>query len=355
MTVQYFQPEVWSATLLSILAKALVFAGSPCVNRDYEGEISAYGDTVHITNVADVNIFDYTKDTDLTGAQALTDAEQLLVINQAKAFNFEVDDIDMRQVRSGGALMAEAAKRAAFGLADVADKYVAAKMAVAATNGLGLIDASTTQGNVYDKLFVPAGVALDTNNVPTEGRFMVVAPAIYGKLLLDTRFIHFNESGPEGGSTLHNGVVGSAAGFTIMKSNNSFQANRTGISTTTATGAKTLTSAAGTWNQGDVGLTVTGTGSGAANTIVSVNADGSVATANVNSTATATVADFATSGGGQLAIAGSSIATSYAEQISKVEAYRPQLRFADALKGLHLYGGKVVRPQALVVASVKTA
>jgi len=122
MSVTYFQPEVWSATLLSILAKTLVFAGAPCVNRDYEGDISAYGDTVHITNVADVNIFAYTKDTDLTAAQALTDAEQLLLINQAFGFNFEVDDIDMRQVRSGGALMAEAAKRAAFGLADNADK-----------------------------------------------------------------------------------------------------------------------------------------------------------------------------------------------------------------------------------------
>lgn len=352
MSVTYFQPEVWSATLLSILAKALVFAGSPCVNRDYEGEISAFGDTVHITNVADVNIFAYTKDTDLTGAQALTDAEQLLQINQAYAFNFEVDDIDMRQVRSGGALMAEAAKRAAFGLADVADKYVAGKMAVASTNPLGLIDASSTQGNVYDKLIVPAGVALDQNNVPSEGRFMVVSPSIYAKLLLDTRFIHLNESGM---AALSNGTVGTVGGFTIQKSNNAFQANRTGITTTTVTGAKSLTSAAGTWNQGDVGLTVTGTGSGAANAIASVNADGSVATCTVNSTASATVADFAISGGGQLAIAGSNIATSYAEQISKVEAYRPQLRFADALKGLHLYGAKVLRPQALVVASVKTS
>jgi hypothetical protein len=57
----------------------------------------------------------------------------------------------------------------------------------------------------------------------------------------------------------------------------------------------------------------------------------------------------------RLAIAGSSIATTYAEQINKVEAFRPEKRFADALKGLHLYGAKVVRPEALVVASVKVA
>lgn len=48
-------------------------------------------------------------------------------------------------------------------------------------------------------------------------------------------------------------------------------------------------------------------------------------------------------------IAGHPSATSYAEQISKTEAFRPERRFADAVKGLHLYGGKVIRPTALAV------
>ena len=47
-------------------------------------------------------------------------------------------------------------------------------------------------------------------------------------------------------------------------------------------------------------------------------------------------------------LAGHPMAWSYAEQINSVEAYRPQARFADAVKGLHLYGAKVVRPTALV-------
>lgn len=51
-------------------------------------------------------------------------------------------------------------------------------------------------------------------------------------------------------------------------------------------------------------------------------------------------------------IAGHSIATTLAEQITKVEAYRPQDSFSDALKGLHLFGGKVVRPEALVVQDI---
>lgn len=48
-------------------------------------------------------------------------------------------------------------------------------------------------------------------------------------------------------------------------------------------------------------------------------------------------------------IAGYSGAWSYAEQIAEVEAYRPERRFADAVKGLHLYGAKVTRPLGLAL------
>lgn len=52
-------------------------------------------------------------------------------------------------------------------------------------------------------------------------------------------------------------------------------------------------------------------------------------------------------------IAGHGIATSFAEQINKVEAYRPEKAFADAVKGLHLYGAKVVRPSCLAVMTTR--
>lgn len=48
-------------------------------------------------------------------------------------------------------------------------------------------------------------------------------------------------------------------------------------------------------------------------------------------------------------IAGHPMATTFAEQISKTEAYRPDNSFSDAIKGLHLYGAKVIRPEALAV------
>jgi len=350
MAITYFQPEVWSSTLLSVLSKSLVYAGAPCVNRNYEGDISNSGDTVHIVSVADPTISTYSKDTDLS-VEVLTDAEQTLTIEQAKAFAFEIDDIDRRQVASGGALMTEAAQRAGFGLADVADQYLAAKMAGAAGNALGIVDA-TTAANVYDNLIVGSRTKLAQANVPTAGRFLVVDPATVGQLLLDSRFVKVNESGSA--DALRNGMVGRAGGFDIFESNNAPQANRAITAVTTASGAKSLTGVAGQFNQGDVGLNVAGTGVGASSKIASVNADGSVAQSTVNSTASAAVT-VTLSGGGQVAIAGSSIATSYAEQISKVEAFRPEKRFADALKGLHLYGAKVTRPSGLVVASVKVA
>lgn len=349
MAITNFVPEVWSATLLSILRKTLVFASPAVVNRNYEGDISAYGDTVHIVSIADPTIVDYTKDSDLT-VEVLTDEDQALVIDQAKAFAFEVDDIDMRQSRNGGALMTEAASRSAYRLADVADQYLAAKMAAGAGTALGVIDASSTATNVYDELLVPMSVALKQQNVPAGSRFLIVSPDVYGKLQLDQRFILQNESGTD---ALHSGQVGMAAGFTIYESNNAFQGNRTSVTAAGTSGQATVVGAAGTFSQGDVGLSVTGTGVGSNAKVNSVSADGATATLSANNSGAVTSVNLA--GGGSYAYAGSNIATSYAEQINKVEAFRPEKRFADALKGLHLYGGRVVRPEALVVASVKTS
>ena len=47
-------------------------------------------------------------------------------------------------------------------------------------------------------------------------------------------------------------------------------------------------------------------------------------------------------------IAGTNEAGSYAEQILKTEAYRPEKRFSDAVKGLHVYGAKVLQPKCQI-------
>ena len=59
-----------------------------------------------------------------------------------------------------------------------------------------------------------------------------------------------------------------------------------------------------------------------------------------------------TTGSDSVVIGGNDRALTFAEQISKVEAYRPQSSFSDAVKGLWLYGAKVVRPDSLASALV---
>lgn len=51
-------------------------------------------------------------------------------------------------------------------------------------------------------------------------------------------------------------------------------------------------------------------------------------------------------------IAGHPDATAYADQIVKTEAVRLQDQFADGVRGLHVFGRKVVRPECLALASV---
>lgn len=48
-------------------------------------------------------------------------------------------------------------------------------------------------------------------------------------------------------------------------------------------------------------------------------------------------------------------AVTFAEQLNEIEAYRPELRFADAVKGLHLYGAKIVYPKELLLLDITVA
>jgi len=71
-----FIPTVWAARLLTALEKSLVYGQANVSNRDYEGEIREAGNTVKIGSIGDVTIGNYTKDTDITAPETLTDSEQ---------------------------------------------------------------------------------------------------------------------------------------------------------------------------------------------------------------------------------------------------------------------------------------
>lgn len=277
MAIDNFIPKIWSARLLSNLQKALIYGQPGVVNTDYEGEISEYGDTVKINSIGPVTIGDYTKNQDITGPETLSDDQAMLVIDQAKYFNFQVDDIDKAQQKPK--VMDEAMKEAAYGLADVADQYIAnLYTGVAADNVIGDDTApeGLTKDNIYD-LLVDLGTILTDAKIPKEGRWVVLPPWAYGLLLKDDRFVHVSKAGTD--EALRNGIVGRAAGFDVLESHN-----------------------------------VPNTG-----------------------------------GEKYKIIAGHPMAISKAEQINKVEPYRPEKRFADAVKGLHLYGAKLIRPEGIAV------
>ena len=144
--------------------------------------------------------------------------DSVLTIDQAKYFAFEVDDVEKRQAFNGGKVLTEQARKAAYKLRDTADAYVAGLMAAGVDAG-NLVAEKTisTAAGAYDQL-VDLGVILDTDNVPSEGRWVVVTPAFYGLLLKDSRFIAAGDA--QGAQVRTNGIVGQAAGFTIHKSNN---------------------------------------------------------------------------------------------------------------------------------------
>ena len=70
MAITTFIPKVWSARLKENLHKSLVF-GALC-NRNWEGDIAQWGDTVHINNLADITVRPYTPNTDIAEPEQLS-------------------------------------------------------------------------------------------------------------------------------------------------------------------------------------------------------------------------------------------------------------------------------------------
>ena len=123
MAITNFIPELWSANILLELQKNLVYGSA--VNRDYEGDIANYGDTVHITGIAHISGGDYTAHTDITIEPATDRDAGELVINQSKYFAFEIDDVEKRQAMNN--LTAAYSQDAAYKLRDLTDQYLASR------------------------------------------------------------------------------------------------------------------------------------------------------------------------------------------------------------------------------------
>ena len=264
--------------MLEHLRKNLVVAN--LFNRNYEGEISQMGDTVHINQLAEITIKDYTANVDIENPDQLSTTSIPLVIDQGDYYNFYLNDVDRAQAR--GDLMDNAMRSSAYGLADKLDMYLAGLLATGTlVTGLGT-DAEPLYVNAETayELVVKMKVALDKANVPTQGRYLLMPPEFEGYMLLDQRFA--GGTGNNAEARLINGMVGRAAGFDIYISYN--------VKNTEGELFKVC----------------------------------------------ASTVDQAT----------------YANQLVRTEAYRREKGFDDGVKGLHVYGAKILRPEAVAVATV---
>lgn len=271
MAITNFISTIWSENLYKQLDKKYV--GVMNCSRDYEGDIKNQGSVVKICGIDCVNISDYTKNSDIGGPEMLSDVARTLRIDQAKYFNFQIDDVDKAQ--SNPKLMDEAMKVAAAALANVADAYVYSLYTEAYNN---ITDDNVTAEKLIDHIISLKTIMMQKGVLDPNDIVLEVTPEI-AAMILKAKI----DIGSDNMEALESGLLGKIAGCKVYVSNN---------------------------------------------VVVDEN--------NYHQCLFRTKR-----------------AVTFAEQISEVEAYRPEKRFADAVKGLHLYGAKIVYPEEFMVLSVR--
>mgnify|MGYP003647541554 FL=1 len=119
----FFMPSVFSKKVLNFFRKASV--AEAITNTDYAGEISAYGDSVKIIKEPVITVYQYERGADVTQTK-LTDQETTLVVDTANAFKFIVDDIETAMSHVN--FKEVASSSAAYSLRDAYDEGIIATL-----------------------------------------------------------------------------------------------------------------------------------------------------------------------------------------------------------------------------------
>ena len=296
-TNSFFLPSIYSKKVLNFFRKSSVVEA--ITNTDYSGEISAYGDSVKIIKEPVISISDYTRGSDTT-ATKLTDQELTMVVDSAKAFKFIVDDIETKMSHVN--FKEVASSSAAYALKDAFDAAVIANMfsglsASAPDHVLGADNATALGANVYDGTgSVDIGLTSETDPLNLMARMA---------RLLDEQDV------PEEGRWF---VAGPDFYEQLGQSSSK------------------LLSVDFNAGQGSIrnGLVSSGKLRGfdmykSNNIAATSNATGKVLAGHISSTATA-------------------------QTIISTEVLRDPSSFGDIVRGLHVYGSKVLRPEAIVGA-----
>ena len=276
MAYENFIPSVWSEAINRGLERECVFV-QDC-NRQYEGDVSKMGDSVHILGVGKPTIKSLERANasgEIDAAEEVSDSSVILGINQIRYFNYKVGDIDKAQAVGG--LMDALSEETAEGISNEMDKYVA-NMATEAAK-LYTEDMVVTKDNVLDILDDAIEALQDKDVNIASGVSITISPRFYK--LFKKAYI---EKDTDNSEFLKNGVVARYGAVTIRMSKNV---------------AKT----------GDTDNMMIRT---------------------------------------KRAIA-------FVNPLTHTEPYRPEKKFADAVKGYVLFDGKVVRPKEIVNINVKYA
>ena len=296
-TNSFFLPSIYSKKVLNFFRKSSVVEA--ITNTDYAGEISAYGDSVKIIKEPVISVSDYTRGSDTTPTK-LTDQELTLVVDSAKAFKFIVDDIETKMSHVN--FKEVASSSAAYALKDSFDAAVIANMfsglsASSPDHVLGADSATALGANVYDGAgSVDIGLTSETDPLNLMARMA---------RLLDEQNV------PEEGRWF---VAGPDFYEQLGQSSSK------------------LLSVDFNAGQGSIrnGLVSSGKLRGfdmykSNNIAATSNATGKVLAGHISSTATA-------------------------QTIISTEVLRDPSSFGDIVRGLHVYGSKVLRPEAIVGA-----
>ena len=299
-----FLPEVYSKKVQNFFRKASVVEA--ITNTDYAGEISSFGDSVQIIKEPEIDVYAYTRGADTT-ATKLTDKETSLVVDSANAFKFIVDDIESKMSHVN--FKEVAASSAAYALKDAYDTAVLAKMfAGVATGGIVGGDAATDLDTID---------AADAGSVPLD-----ISGATGGKIdpldiMARLARILDEQNVPEEGR-----YFVAPPWFYEQLSQSSSK----------------LMSVDFNGGQGSI-----------RNGLVSSGKLRGFEMYKSNNTPAATQG-----GAVQEILAGHMSAVSTAQTIVNTEVLRSQTSFGDICRGLHVFGAKVLRPEALAKAYVSS-
>jgi hypothetical protein len=293
-TNSFFLPKVYSKQVLNFFRKASVVEA--ITNTDYAGEIAAYGDSVRIIKEPTITVYQYERGADVTKT-ALTDQEVTLIVDVANAFKFIVDDIETNMSHVN--FRDVATSSAAYALRDAFDAGVLATMfaGVSASAPDHIIGADASVGTV--------GVNETTSSIDLIDVADPLDVMARMARLLDDQSI------PEEGRWF----VASPAFYEALSQSSS-----------------KLLSVDYNAGQGSIRNGLVSSGKLRGFNMYKSN--------NIAATATAT----------GKCLAGHMSATATAQTITSTEVIRDPSSFGDIVRGLHVYGAKVLRPEALVSA-----